>query len=206
MSNIEKSKKVNKLSNNGTLSRYLALGVPVNKCQVTYVWIDGRQGLRSKSRTVNFSARKAADLPLWNFDGASTYQTPHNPTTTSSDVFLLPVALYDDPFRPAAGNSSLSTAKLALCETVLEDGRTATGGNTRAQCEKTMQRLLEKDDPWFGIEQEYYLLESKERTGKIGKLLGWPEDGSDADPPGPNYCGVGFGNVVGRDVVEAHYR
>lgn len=195
---MSKFKKCNSL----TLSRYLSLGVPSGKSQVTYVWIDGRNGLRSKSRTVNFTARRASDLPLWNFDGASTFQTPSNPKT-SSDVFLLPVALYDDPFRPPA-NSGPATAKLALCETVLEDGSTPTGGNTRAQCKLTMQKAA-KDDPWFGIEQEYYLVEPKRASVK-GRLLGWPADGGDADPPSHNYCGVGAGNVVGRDVVEAHYR
>lgn len=184
---------------NSILSRYLALPIPSGKSQVTYVWIDGRSGLRSKSRTLNFTAQRVADIPLWSFDGASTYQTPADPA--SSDVFLLPVALYNDPFRPGA-----SSAKLVLCETVLEDGRTPTGGNTRAECSTTMLKAASAD-PWFGIEQGYYLLEGEGASGvsKSQRPLGWPAHGT-ADAPGMNYCGVGAGNVVGRDVVEAHYR
>jgi len=57
----------------------------------------------------------ASDLPEWNFDGSSTYQSEGS----NSDMFLIPAAMFRDPFRKDPN-------KLVLCE-VLKYNRKPAG-------------------------------------------------------------------------------
>ncbi|XP_011505450.1 PREDICTED: glutamine synthetase 2 cytoplasmic-like [Ceratosolen solmsi marchali] len=169
------------------LNKYYALPQPENKIQAKYIWIDGTgEGVRSKTRTIDFIPKKPIDLPQWQYDGSSTYQAEGD----NSDIYLIPQAIYKDPFR--RGNNIL-----VLCETYLAD-MTPTKCNNRASANKAME-LAKSDEPWFGIEQEYTLLDFD------GRPLGWPKNGFPG-PQGPYYGGVGADKVFGREIVEAHYR
>jgi glutamine synthetase len=176
----------NAQSNKSLLQRYLALPQG-DRVQVMYVWIDGTgEGLRAKTRTEDKEPKCVQELPIWNYDGSSTYQAEG----VNSDTYLYPVAMYPDPFRP--GNN-----KLVLCETY-KYNKQPTESNKRVSCKKAMD--LAKDHlPWFGIEQEYTLLDVDKHP------LGWPKGGYPA-PQGPFYCAVGADHAYGRDILEAHYR
>lgn len=98
--------------------------------------------------------------------------------------------MYPDPFR-------LGDNILVLCETWMSDGK-PNAFNFRCDAAKLMEANA-KHEFWFGLEQEYTLLDVN------GWPYGWPKHGFPA-PQGPYYCGVGTGKVFCRDIVEAHYK
>lgn len=174
-------------TNKTVLDRYLRLTIPDEKTQVLYVWIDGTgEHVRAKTRTINFTAKSPTELPIWNFDGSSTGQAEGS----NSDVYLHPVTLYRDPFR-------LGDNKIVLCETYKHNKKPA-NTNHRYHCYEVMKRAADQH-PWFGMEQEYTLLDTDNHP------FGWPKNGFPG-PQGPYYCGVGASKVFGRDIVEAHYK
>lgn len=172
-------------SNTVTLDKYLKLDQK-GQIMAEYVWVDAKGETRSKSRTLDEKEYKPADLPTWNFDGSSTEQAPGD----NSDVYLRPVAVFPDPFR---GSPNI----IVLAECWNADG-TPNKFNYRYEANKVMEAYAEHE-PWFGLEQEYTLLDLDNRP------FGWPPLGFPA-PQGPYYCGVGAGKVVQRDIVEAHYK
>ncbi|KAL3871903.1 hypothetical protein ACJMK2_039875 [Sinanodonta woodiana] len=175
------------LTDKNILVHYMKLPLPDDKVQCEYIWIDGTgQGIRSKCRTLDFEPTNPKDCPIWNYDGSSTYQA----TGSDSDMYLHPVAIFRDPFRPGKN-------KLVLCEAYKYNNIPAET-NKRHSCKRTMEKAKE-EHPWFGIEQEYTLLDRSNHP------FGWPKNGFPG-PQGPYYCGIGVTGAFGRDVVEAHYR
>lgn len=97
---------------------------------------------------------------------------------------------YPDPFR---GGDNI----LVMCETYMSDG-TPNMFNFRHDAALAMEAHA-KHETWFGLEQEYTMLD------ETGWPYGWPKNGFPA-PQGPYYCGNGTGKAFGRDVVDAHYK
>ncbi len=154
-----------------------------------YIWLDGAkptQQLRSKTRIVSVrggDAITADELPEWSFDGSSTSQSDGG----DSDLLLEPVRVVRDPLR--------ASGLLVMCEVLDAEGKPH-ATNQRARLRATLDAGAAAQDPWFGFEQEYTLLSA-------GRPLGFPESGFPA-PQGPYYCGVGSGQVFGRELVEQH--
>lgn len=158
--------------------------------QAEYIWMDGTvptQKLRSKTKIIKPKGDKVqlSDFGDWSFDGSSTNQA----TGHDSDCILKPVSFVKDPIR---GDNNC----LVLCEVYNPDGVTPHKTNTRAELRRVLEAGAKKEDPWFGFEQEYTLMDGM-------RPLGFPENGYPA-PQGPYYCGVGADEAFGREVVEAH--
>ncbi|KAJ8722431.1 hypothetical protein PYW07_003611 [Mythimna separata] len=137
---------------------------------------------------------KAADdfadaAPGWAFDGSSTGQA----TTDNSDTTLKPAAVYRDPFRA-------DPHVLVLCEVYLGGGGKPASTNHRNFCNELCE-IHKAEEPWFGLEQEYTMLDND------GWGLGWPKGGGfPAVKYEFSYCGVGAKYIAGRDVSEAHVK
>ena len=150
-----------------------------------YVWLDGykpEQSLRSKVKVDDYA-------DVWSFDGSSTKQA----TGDNSDCILNPVAEYKTLDRIRADATQTRPGlegTYVMCE-VLDAEHGPHGSNTRTDCVN-----LVSNDWWFGFEQEYFMY-------KDGRPLGWPAKGKPR-AQGDYYCGVGEGNVVGREIVDRH--
>ena len=149
---------------------------------VEYVWLGGNNELRSKARVLNQSVNTIKDVAVWNYDGSSTGQA----SGEDSEVVLLPVALFCDPFRK-------NNHKLVLCETYRPDGNPVMN-NHRFWAKEVFNSAIEAE-PWFGLEQEYFMM-----TPNTGTPLGFDH----AESQGQYYCSVGSQNAFGREIAEEH--
>lgn len=147
-----------------------------------YVWLDGDNHLRSKTKVFDQEVKSVNDIPIWNFDGSSTNQAEG----TDSEVMLIPRALYRDPFR---GDPN----KIVLCETQRPDGSYLE--NSHRHWANELFENNKDSKPWFGLEQEYFLIDlvTKKPLGFDGSLQ-----------QGQFYCSVGSENAFGREIVEEH--
>ena len=154
-------------------------------CLVEYIWLGGNRELRSKTRVYNKHITDINQLSNWNFDGSSTGQA----SGVDSEVILKPRALFKDPFREGDN-------KIVLCDTYYPDD-TPLENNFRHWANDIFNSKLD-EEPWFGLEQEYFLI-----NPVTNKPLGFPPNGEPKEQ-GQYYCSVGTGNAFGRNIAEEH--
>jgi glutamine synthetase len=167
-------------------------------CKLEYLWLDGHEtpNIRSKTRYINLDTGegflKIDQIPEWGFDGSSTEQASGD----SSDCVLKPVSLFNNTVDTTVGSNSY----IVMCEVYNVDG-TPHESNTRAELIRQMESIDDdrpNGDFWFGIEQEYTLIDTS-----TGRPYGWPDTGY-PEPQGRYYCGVGGDVVKMRDLVHEH--
>ncbi|CAI9118630.1 OLC1v1020225C3 [Oldenlandia corymbosa var. corymbosa] len=161
-----------------------------DKIIAEYIWIGGSgTDVRSKSRTISKPVEHPSELPKWNYDGSSTGQAPGE----DSEVILYPQAIFKDPFR--GGNNIL-----VICDTYTPAGEPIPTNKRHKAAQIFSDPKVVSEVPWFGIEQEYTLLQKD-----VNWPLGWPVGGYPG-PQGPYYCGAGADKSFGRDISDAHYK
>ena len=155
-----------------------------------YIWLGGNNELRSKTKVIynnNYSldSNNIDALPKWNYDGSSTGQA----SGSYSEVIIIPRFACKCPFRK--GNNIL-----VLCDTYTPDGHPLKNNN-RFKANNIFNKNL-NEEPWFGIEQEFFLM-----NRKTNKPVGFPAYG-EPKPQGQYYCSVGASNAFGRFILEKH--
>ncbi len=157
---------------------------------VEYIWIDAFGALRSKNKVYLNKPESINDITVWNFDGSSTGQAE----TGNSERFLKPIYMCNNPF--------FENSYLVLCA-VYEDLELTKPGiyNNFNICSEILNKYVDTK-PWFGFEQEYFLLKrSKTNISNCPLEL---ENVSECNEQGQYYCSVGAQNAFGRNIVDEH--
>lgn len=151
--------------------------------RLRYLWLDANGHIRNKLKIVKKTIHRVDDCEQWSYDGSSTNQA----TTGDSDLFINPVRMY---------RSTVHDEVLVLCSVTNFTGD-AILSEKRPQLVELAKKY--KDSEWlFGIEQEYVLMDD---TGT--RLYRWP-DAAFPGEQGPYYCGVGYDEAYGADIVDEH--
>ena len=169
---------------------------------IEYVWLGGNNELRSKIRVLHNVNDKyglnsndehpllLTDIPDWNYDGSSTGQASGN----DSEIVIKPKAMFKNQFFQTE-NIPYNRCYIVMCDTYLPNGKPLSD-NQRVVADAIFNQDLNQE-PWFGLEQEYFLIDPK-----TNEPLGYNKNGNQ----GQYYCSVGYENAIGRCVAEEHMK
>ncbi len=160
-----------------------------NTVLLEYIWLDCRNDFRSKTKVMKIEQTSdimCGELPVWNYDGSSTGQA----IGTDSEVFLKPAKVFRDPFRRK------SNAFLVWCDMINKDKKPLE--NSNRQFALDIFQKYSNEEPWFGLEQEYFIV-----NPKTNLPLSF-EQNSNPEPQGKYYCSVGSDRALCREIPEEH--
>lgn len=210
---------------NGLPPSFQVLPQDQNLIRAEYIWLDGYKtpNLRSKVQVLQFdtatytkivenlsptedSTKTQADkekvvldlIPTWGSDGSSTLQAKGK----DSDIALLPVRIYRDPFNMQDG-------LLIFCEVAQAITNEPHPSNQRAKLRNYLDAAQSKDklNPLldagfiFAFEQEYFIFDPT--TGKPYK---WSTGPFLPPEQGRFYCGIGGDVAWGRPISDYHLK
>jgi glutamine synthetase len=155
-----------------------------------YVWLGGNNEFRSKIKVLPGFNYEFGDIPVWNYDGSSTGQADG----TDSEIMLHPVQWFPNYFFKSTPDRN---TYLVWCQTKTPDGKPLPNNNY-TWAKNIFQNDKNKYSPWFGIEQEYFMIDPKTKFP-----LGFPL-GKIIAKQGQYYCSVGAQNAFGRSLADEH--
>ena len=170
--------------------------INMRKFIAEYIWIDGEGNLRSKARTIiipydNIEKLDLSIIPDWNYDGSSTKQADGK----KSEIIIKPCLLMQCPFRRFTTKNGPSNL-LVMCDTYDSEDNPSLY-NYRKWANNIFNEKLDAI-PWFGIEQEFFLMT------KYGNPVGY-DSSLETVGQGQFYCSVGSQNAFGRKVIDEFY-
>ena len=149
-----------------------------------YIWLDVHDKFRSKIRVIN----DGEEILNWNYDGSSTGQADID----CSEIILKPCKVFNNPLLNNTNH------KLVVCSTYNIHDKPLSN-NHRHQAEIIFNMNLE-DIPWFGLEQEYYMINKHTE-----KIIGFkPEIGISSTRIGKYYCNPIYQDKVTTKIAEQH--
>ena len=157
-----------------------------NNILLEYIWLDSKNNLRYKTKEMDLQTISIDNLPIWNYDGSSTGQA----LGSDSEVFLKPTVIFNDPFRTE------HKSYLVWCD-MLNKNMAPLTNSTRCQVIDIFTKFKD-EEPWFGIEQEYFIM------NPVNNLpIGFTSN-EKMEQQGKYYCSVGSDRSFGREIVEKH--
>ncbi len=148
-----------------------------------YFWLDVNSHFRSKIRVV----KDKENITEWNYDGSSTGQA----TTESSEIILKPVKYYNHPL--------IDNGYLVVCATYNINNEPLPNNhyhNANIIFNNNNDHQNDdhhSDDPWFGLEQEFFLIKKNQVLGYTDNIV-----------QGKYYCSHTNQDQLGHTIMMEH--